>query len=225
MKSSMSSRDISFGVACDSSQGMADGAQTSSGHPPYSFFATPPGLSHGARVLALRPACPSWICFTNQHKPLSGSKYYHAEEHRLQLRPRFCRTDHNVLTLRMSKLDDFSQRLDLAVFPQAIVFRRDSSVCSDSSGFYCCKSWSTLDNTPHVGCMPHRIAKGIRSVVRTTNGSFASTTYCPSSEEYWHNGESLRTDSAHRSACIPNIEIGVGESSAKSRLYGQHSNM
>lgn len=55
--------------------------------------------------------------------------------------------DHHLLALTVRELDDFAEILDLAVFPESVVFRRDSSVCCDCRGFDARDAGATLNDT------------------------------------------------------------------------------
>jgi hypothetical protein len=54
----------------------------------------------------------------------------------------------------MRELDDPPQRLDLAIFPKATIFRRGPSLCCDGSGFDHTQPWATQDDAAHVREMP-----------------------------------------------------------------------
>jgi hypothetical protein len=52
----------------------------------------------------------------------------------------------NLLALTMCEFHYSPQRLDLTIFPEAAIFRRDSALCCDGSGFYHAQAWATQDD-------------------------------------------------------------------------------
>jgi hypothetical protein len=66
--------------------------------------------------------------------------------------------DHHVLTLGMSEFDYLSEILNLAIFPQTVVFGCNSAIWQHGGGFHGSKTRATLDYTSHMGHVPHCVA-------------------------------------------------------------------
>jgi hypothetical protein len=58
--------------------------------------------------------------------------------------------DHQLLTLAVSELACGAQALDLAVFPQTVVFRGDAALRGDGGGFDAGNAGSSLYDTADV---------------------------------------------------------------------------
>jgi hypothetical protein len=58
--------------------------------------------------------------------------------------------NHQLLALAVSKFACGAQALDLAVFPESIIFRGDAAICGDGGCFDASKTGTSLHNTSDV---------------------------------------------------------------------------
>lgn len=103
------------------------------GQPFTSSPATAPPESHGALqqgygVRKLLMSCPQVLIV------LSDERIIEFDLHSGSFATSMCQLNHDVLRLAMSELDNLPERLDLAIFPQAGIFRSTGLGLADIQG-------------------------------------------------------------------------------------------